>query len=150
MSKKGLSPIIATVLLISIALILALIIFLWAKSFISEKTQKFNQPIEDACAKVSFDAEGTLTDGTLDVSVVNRGNVPLYGMQIKKKSEGTIINVGLFPGTIGNGEDGKVSGTTSDVASGDSVEYVPILVGEAGNSKKSYVCDGYGVEGTIV
>ena len=40
--KKGLSPIIATVLLIVITLIIAMIIFLWAKNFIGEKTKKFN------------------------------------------------------------------------------------------------------------
>jgi len=57
MGKKGVSPIIATVLLISIALVLALIIFLWARSFTSEQLQKFDEPVENACENVHFEAE---------------------------------------------------------------------------------------------
>ena len=72
--KKGLSPIIATVLLIVITLIIAMIIFLWAKNFIGEKTKKFNEPVENACERVSFDAEAFESG---DIDIINRGNVPL-------------------------------------------------------------------------
>ena len=56
MDRRGLSPIIATVLLISLVLVLASIIFLWARAFLPEQIQKFESPIEDACKNVVFDA----------------------------------------------------------------------------------------------
>lgn len=39
-NKRGLSPIIATVLLIFLVLILASIVFLWARGFFSEQLEK--------------------------------------------------------------------------------------------------------------
>ena len=43
--KRGLSPVIASVLLILLVLVLASIIFLWARGFIGEQIEKFGEPI---------------------------------------------------------------------------------------------------------
>ena len=43
--KRGLSPVIATVLLVGIALVLASIVFLWAKNFIGEAVTKEGREI---------------------------------------------------------------------------------------------------------
>src|SRR3989344_5306278 len=104
--RKGLSPVIATVLLIAIALIIALIIFLWARSFIGEKTQKFGSPIEDSCLKVEFVAEA-ISDGSgsADVSIENRGSVAMYGFEVRSNEGGELIGVGKFQDkTIAAGE----------------------------------------------
>jgi flagellin-like protein len=142
--KKGLSPVIATVLLISIALILAVIIFMWARNFVSEKVQKFSEPVEDACEQISFDAQAHA--GKIDI--VNRGNVALYAVDVRKKSAGTIGVMQFEKSTIGEGETASL---VFDSAPEDGVELlvVPIILGEANGYKKSYTCDEkYGIQVT--
>ena len=85
--KRGLSPVIATVLLIAMVLVLAIIIFLWARGFLSEQIEKFGQPVETVCDNVDFDVEFRGGQGgTLDI--VNRGNVPIHNFEIKKIFKG--------------------------------------------------------------
>ena len=81
MNRKALSPVIATILLVSIALVLALIIFLWAKSFVGDAIEKDGQAVELVCEDVNFKAEAYGTK----LYIENIGNVPLYGVEIRKK-----------------------------------------------------------------
>ena len=100
--KRGLSPVIATVLLIAMVLVLAIIIFLWARGFLSEQIEKFGQPVETVCDKVDFDVEfrGGQGGGTLDI--VNRGNVPIHNFEIKKiKGGNSEIESFDFPLDVG-------------------------------------------------
>jgi len=137
-NKRGLSPVIATVLLISIALILAVIIFLWARSFVSEKVQKFSAPIENACPDISFEAEADVAQSK--INVVNRGTVALYGIEVRKVSAGTVEGALSFPdSTIADGETSSV--TVANINEGDELLIVPIILGEAKGSKKAYTCD---------
>jgi len=138
MKKRGLSPVIATVILISIALILAIIIFLWARGFVSEKTQKFGSPIEFACEDVNFDAEVFLDSGILTIDVVNRGDVPLYGIELRKGGFGS-VDVETSEKTLANGDTGSYEFQYSD--SEGEVTIVPIIIGESGDTKKAYTCD---------
>jgi flagellin-like protein len=134
MKKRGLSPIIATVLLISMALLLAVIIFIWARSFIGEKAQKFGEPVEFSCEDVNFDAE--IYGGS--VHIVNRGNVPIYGVELKQKGAGSVKGVELFEGsTIGNGE----TGTVGEGIGGGEFVVVPVVLGEAASGTKAFKCD---------
>jgi len=87
--KKGLSPVIATVLLVMLVLFLAAIIFLWARGFISEQIEKFGRPVEDQCKLVDFDvAVVGGTAGQHALEVVNHGNIDIYRLEIKKTFEG--------------------------------------------------------------
>jgi len=145
-SKKGVSPVIATVLLISIALILAVIIFLWVRSFVSEKIQKFDEPIENSCEQINFEAEAFADN----INIVNRGNVPLYGLEIRKVSAGTIEGAMQFPEfTIGEGESSSITLSDGgiDLGGGEELLVVPIILGEAKGFKKAYTCDEkYGLQ----
>jgi len=84
-SKKGLSPVIATVLLISLGIALSGIVFLWMVGFVSEQIQKQGKPIEQVCKDVSFENEQTYNDvgNSITLQVTNRGNVHIYGFDIK-------------------------------------------------------------------
>lgn len=143
--KRGLSPVIATVLLIAIALVLALIIFIWARSFISEKTQKFDKPISEACTQINFVAEvGACTGSGTCFDIQNNGNVPIYGVELRKKGGGTIESIKTFDGatTIGVGQRATTNPVDStNVASGDTVTVIPIIIGTQGEEKKTYACD---------
>ena len=78
MNKKGISPVVATVLLISIVIVLGAIIFIWAMSSIKEQYTKFDSPIEDACDKVSMSA--SLDCNSLQLN--NEGSVPVYKINL--------------------------------------------------------------------
>ena len=81
--KRGLSPVVATVLLVTLALVLAVIVFLWARGFVSEQIEKQGKPTDQVCQSVSFDVDSTQQGQILDLQVVNRGNVPIYNFDIK-------------------------------------------------------------------
>ena len=138
---------IATVLLVAVALVLAVIIFFWARSFIGESISKGDRAIEESCDDVIFRAEaigGSLT-------IVNEGNIPIYSIEIKKKQTiGEIVEVEPL-GNLGiaTGESSQVS-LPSGVASGDTIVVTPILLGETETHRKTFVCnENYGKEITV-
>jgi len=153
MKKRGLSPVIATVLLIAIALILAIIIFFWAKNFLGDAVEKEGRRIQDSCQDVDFNVEAYSSQ----IYISNQGNVPIYGIEVRKKSIGTskiIKSSNLGKGTVNIGETDSldISGliTSGDLSIGDNILVVPILLGESGSKKKTYICDkDYGQETVI-
>lgn len=160
--KRGLSPVMATVLLVAIAVVIALIILLWARNFVGESIEKSyggeTQRIESFCGDVSFSGDVYLKDASgepkksskLEVSIDNKGDVPLYGVQIKKKKTGSKINAGLAIPSYGikSGETQIVNlNAGTEFENGDDVIIAPALLGEVGDYKKFYVCDDeYGIE----
>lgn len=82
-SKKGLSPVIATVLLIALAIVLVGIVFLWIRGFISEQVEKQGKPVEQVCADVNFEKDIQIYGDYLDLRITNIGNVHIYGMDVK-------------------------------------------------------------------
>ncbi len=149
--KRGVSPVIATVLLISIVVILALIIFLWARSFVGEKLQKFDSAIEYSCGGsegVKMEA-GVFSDneGGYDLEVINRGNVPIYGFVVKELGKGTVI-VKDIPESMGSVNIGESRTIKLNDVSTNEILVVPILLGRAGSQRQAYTCGdefGYAV-----
>ncbi len=148
--KRGLSPVVATVLLISLALILALIVFLWAKTFIGEKTEKAGRAIELICDEVDFRADAYLIEegSTLVIDIQNDGAVPLYGLEIKKKKGGVIKNVvsKVFDKSLGGGRTGNMTIKSTDVGgefpgSTDTLIIAPTLLGKQKDARKPYTCE---------
>ena len=94
--KKGVSPVVATVLLIALVLILISIIFLWARGFISEQVEKGGKPITQVCENVKFDVQygAQEVDGT-HVQIVNTGNVPIYSFDAKYIGQGSSETITL-------------------------------------------------------
>ncbi len=180
--KRGISPVIATMLLVSIALLLAVIIFLWAKAWLDERIQKDlgggPEPIESFCKDVNIAAEGFMTtkndppcyekqgdvkkadvdnDGCSYVRVVNRGNIPVHGLEIREKGDNSVVSVGTFSKqakegevrTIRIGEDatlvvfpdlGKKGGGTL-LSEGKPLLVTPIILGEKGAQYEAHACD---------
>lgn len=134
LKKRGLSPVIATTLLISITLVLAVIIFFWARSFIGETIEKEGRAIENSCADVDFLAEAH--DGKLFVQ--NIGSVAIYAVQMKIKGRGE-VSVGQTTGSVGPGESASFDITSA--SAGDTIVAVPILLGETASKRISHVCD---------
>lgn len=141
MKKKGVSPVIATVLLIGIVIALSLIVFIWMSTFIGETITKFDgENVELVCDKVEIDAS---YDGA-QLSVLNIGNVPIYDLRIKTSSASGFSTqnarttakeswskYGLNPG-----------GTfVGDMNLGGDVSIIPILLGDSESGRKVFACD---------
>jgi len=136
MNKKGLSPVIASVLLVALVLVLATIIYLWARAFIPETVEKFGSTIENSCPNVVFDA--TYSGDYLRVQ--NKGNVPIQGIRYAIEEPGSLAyNDYMGPAPI-------VADGTFNIEIGDTggkhVRVIPILLGKASTGElKAFACD---------
>ncbi len=137
-SKKALSPIITTVLLIVVALVLASIIYFWASNFKGEQISKFDQPIEQACEEVQIDAA---ISGDNSLSIINQGSLPIYKISVLVISGGTTDKLDKEV-NIAGGQSAAVIFTTASFT-GKNVEVVPILLGSVKGDeakKEEYSC----------
>ncbi|MEM4325794.1 MAG: archaellin/type IV pilin N-terminal domain-containing protein [Candidatus Pacearchaeota archaeon] len=147
--KKALSPVIATVLLIGIVIVLALIVFIWFKSFTKEAITKFGgRNVELICQDVNFDA--SYSNGILSVS--NRGNVPIYDLKLKLEEQGRERSITLRQISEGDGSwptNGLGAGKDfsanigNNIGNPENLIATPILMGisSKGGERKTYVCD---------
>ena len=144
--KKGLSPVIASVLMIMLVLVLAAMIFLWARGFISEQIEKFGKPVDEACAAVNFDVVRVGDD----LEIINRGNVGIRSLDIKMYKDGNseIANFDFDLSQIAPGVaiSKRVSLLMEDGSEPESVMAYPLLLGSVrGKSKnKPFTCTDAG------
>ncbi len=123
MNKKGISQLIATVLIIGFTVVLAAVIISWGTGFI-RKTQEdvdVSTEVELSCSKLTFDiAKVDCVDGTYGIAP-NGGN--LSQITIKSNSNQDIAGF-TFRGTDFNG-DVEVDTTNQNNALGgfDSFKY---------------------------
>ena len=143
-NKKGLSPVISSVLLILLVLVLAVLIFLWARGFITEQIEKFGKPIEQICESVDFEVyriEGNKNQDTLEN--LNRGNVNINSLEIKmfkdgdseiKKFDVIINSMSSIIKVFSLEMEGEISP--------DKIEIFPVLIGNVKGEKltKPFVC----------
>lgn len=134
-NKKGLSPVIATVLLIALVIIIALIIFLWARRFVGEACQKQGEAGENACSKIVLDARYSATD----VYLTNNGNLPISGVKVKILSEGSEYSETLDEAILGAGQSGNFPVSGLDIS--EEVKIVPVILGETSVGECEYVCE---------
>jgi flagellin-like protein len=140
MKKNGISPVIATVLLIAMVVVLGLIIFMWFRGFTQEAVTKFDTNIELVCNDVSFDV--SYVGGVL--SIINKGNVPIYKMKLKTIGDGSYSTRDLTAAEDW-ATDGLNQGDTFsheiDVGSSQEIVLIPVLMGDSRSGEKSFTCD---------
>ena len=152
-NKKGLSPVIATTLLVLMTVIIAVLIFVWVKSFFGEEIKKNlggeDELIQNFCERVQFTADVTVS-GT--ITIQNSGEVPIYGIEVKKEGLGSMKSLGIARSRDGGTKSGDTEeliyslGENTIVAKNNLV-LVPILLGTTNEAKKSYPCDSkFGVK----
>ena len=156
--RKGVSPVIATVLLITMVVVIALIIFLWFRNINKEAITKFDGTnVEIICNNVEFKSSYSLGE----MYVLNSGNVPLYSMKMRISSGGSYNTVDLQDIANSNWpEKGLNSGRAfsstalSTLIDGtDEVLLIPVLVGisEESGEEKLHTCDeNFGKELEII
>jgi len=138
MEKKGLSPIIATILLITIVVVLALIILAWALMFFGEVVEKevggVKKSGDQVCGEI--DLQASLSGSML--SLVNRGNIPIYDIEIRTGGFGRVdirraSDEAGWNG-LGVGHSNTISGVSGEV------ELIPVIKGVVDNQMKLYTC----------
>ncbi|MEX0921119.1 MAG: archaellin/type IV pilin N-terminal domain-containing protein [Candidatus Pacearchaeota archaeon] len=144
-SKKGVSPIIATVLLVAIVVIIGLIIFLWFRSLTEEAVTKFGgQNIQLVCEDVEFLVSYS-SSGIFSIS--NTGNVPINNINLEI-SEGrdhrtkSLSELSDDWSTLGLRQGESFSGDLSEEFSeADEVFAIPVLMGTSESGEKPHVCE---------
>jgi len=135
-NKRGLSPMVSTVLLIVIIVIIAIIILIWGRGFIKEKLLKFTKPIENVCSDVSVKPFVNKDDS---YGFTNNGNVAIYQIDLKKLERGkstiTRIPESVIPGASIILGDDYLSGNVEEI------KIIPVLLGKTSSGKtKEYTC----------
>ena len=128
--KRGLSPVVATVLLIVIVFVLAALIFMYLRGFIFEQIQKFGKPAQQVCPDVVFDANlmrDLGSSSSIVVEFVNKGNVMIHHFQIKQTYGGDSqvreLDFSLDKGEAARSEIALVSGA-------EEINFYPLIVGQ--------------------
>ncbi len=145
MKKRGISPVIATVLLIAMVVVVALIIFVWFRGMVGESATKFGKNIELVCEDVEFDAEYSSSSNTL--SVVNAGQVPIFQLRVRITEGGGHTTEEIDEDSTGwdetgLGQGGTYSETLSGASNADKITVFPVLIGESSKGRKTYICEG--------
>ncbi len=147
-SKGGVSPMVATVLLIAMVVVIALIVFLWFRGLTQEAVTKFDKNAELVCGEVYFQA--SYKNGVLGIS--NTGNVPIYDMKVKMANDGnsqtqTMSGLSTSWPQFGLAQGKAFSETLSTIAT--KLTVTPVLLGnlESGG-ERTYDCNEgkYGYE----
>lgn len=157
MNRRGVSPVIATVLLIGIVIALGVIVFFWFSSFTQEAITKFNgENIQLVCNDVQFQASYS-SDG--DLAFSNTGNVPIFSFNVQiQGAAGTFTtqdikslisnwpSSGLRTGGVFSGNiAGKINGA-------NQIVLIPVLEGTVSNGdQKSFTCPNqYGYQVSVI
>ena len=144
-NKKGLSPIVATSILIVIVIILAIIILLWARGFIKEAVIKeiagSSKRAEEFCREIGM--RGFVNEDD-SFGFENTGTIPIFAYRINLKESGDsdVIRVGNEEGGSVN-PGGIVIISHSEVKSYsdyESVKIIPVLLGKVKGSTQPYDC----------
>ena len=136
MNNKALSPVIGTVLLISIAIILAGLIFTWARLTVIELA-----PISHNCEDVIFTAEIT----NFQIGIVNKGHVNLEGIQIKSIEQGSIKTLETINQKIPKGDSRLL--TPNQFPINTKLLIVPIIKAQTQDKEIDFNCpDDKGLE----
>jgi flagellin-like protein len=145
LSAKGLSPVIATVLLIAMVMVIGLIVFMWFRGLTQEQITKFdNKNIQLVCDDVVFAAEYKL--GILTMR--NDGDVPIYNIKVKEVGDGSFTTSDIADLST-EWDTNYKTGLDQGRAFSDSVSFtgakeiilIPVLIGNTEQGRKTYVCN---------
>lgn len=142
-SRKGVSPVIATVLLIVLVIVIASIIVIWSRNFIPKTIEKDGEPIERSCERVSLDVSvfSNATGKYLDAN--NKGNVDVYGFAVRIVGEGSLTSKQPIEHSLAPGQSTRTYLNTSiypEFTGNVKVRLTPILLGLEKNKETTFEC----------
>ena len=126
MKKKGLEPLIATILLIVVAVILVTIVLAWGKNFSTEGLNKTNDVLNDDCSAATINVSdctydpATGTNGTIAFWLKNTSSTYTFvttdfnaNVIDDSNALNSQMNVGLTTAELSPGETVVVSAVTT-------------------------------------
>ncbi len=135
--KRGLSPVVATVLLIALAMVLAMIVFLWARGWISEQIEKKGKPIDEVCKSVSISVDSNKAGDWVGLTIINQGSIYISSVEVRQEGGGSstpaVFNVSIAP--LGTSSEIKVPLETG----ADKLIVYPQLVGNVKGKSENKV-----------
>ena len=139
MRKRGLSPTVATVLLVALVVVIMAIIFLWFKNLNEETLTKFeDENVKISCKKVEL--EVSYSPSSKEVLVKNIGDVPVAGFRIKTFSDGeNDLELEEFEGIVIGGSDRF--NISPYIHGNEKILLIPVLLANSDEGSKEYVCD---------
>ncbi len=159
-NKKGVSPVVSTVLLIMIVIILAIIILIWSQGFIKEAITKQvaseTKSIDQYCSDVQNEIQPNVNPDGLSFGFTNSGSIPIYAFNLKltEKGSGKSVTKEIPPnvGAVNPGYNVIINTGEYELLSYDDYEkiiIIPVLLGTKAKSggTEPYTCsDRYGVK----
>ena len=149
MEKRGITPIIATVILVAVVVVLGTVSFLWFKGFVKEEGTKFGKSLPLVCEQdVQFEAD--YSSGILDLR--NSGNALIFRMKVKKFQSGAYTTEELkgtadTPWPAAGLKTGESFSQGLALTGAERALAIPVLIGKSGKGDKTYTCgDQYGEE----
>lgn len=142
-SKRGVSPVIATVLLIVLVVVIAGIVFVWSKNVIPKTIEKDGEPIERACDRIVLEASifNNATGRFLDVN--NKGNVEVHGFGVRVVDEGSVTVRSSIEQTVSSGDSKRIylnSSVYPEAYGNMTLRIAPILVGLQDDRETLFEC----------
>ena len=148
--KRGVSPMVATILLVAMVFVIALIVFLWFRGLTQEAVTKFDKNAEIVCNEVAFQA--SYSNGVLGIS--NSGNVPIYDLKVKLSQASSSQTLNLRDMVSSWPQFGLVQGgafsSNINTQGATQITVIPVLLGSVkSGQEKTYICNeakyGYSV-----
>ncbi len=146
--KKGLSPVIANVLLVAFVIAMIALIFLWFRGMVEEGIVKFDKNIRLVCDDINFDA--SYTQNVLTIQ--NNGLPPIYTFNVKIIKTGEFETTDIsklgaedsWKSTSGGLRQGGIYSQTITFEEGiEEIALVPVLVGtDSKNKYRRFTCEG--------
>ena len=121
---KGISPLIATVILIGFVVAIAALVFFWGRSYIVETAQKEGElsRIKLQCSEVTFDVVSFDAQG---LTLENKGSIPIAGFKLRAGNTVKDMRPGL------QAYEQKVFNLANDVVGGGftatTFDLIPLL-----------------------
>ncbi len=132
-SKRGISPLIATVLLIAFAVALGAMIMNWSSNLLSESS------LEGVCEKVKISLVGKFCwkDNQINIEVLNSGTSEIQELVLRASSNEAENEIHMKDSTLGVNLRFARQVAFSKGAEGTKYEVIPSV----GNSGSKILCD---------
>lgn len=148
--KRGVSPLIASVLLIGFTIAVVAMIFIWWGDFVRQKAIKegLKNDAERACtSEVDLDVKGAEeTANGIEFVINNRGSQKISGFRFRIKDDSGVSSI-LVKTDIGAVSQGKVTVNKEEYGTNpDEAEVLPIIIKTSEEGSLAYTCTNQNIK----
>jgi len=157
--KRGISNLVATVILVASAIAIAILIFVWISHSIKEETEKSADisTAEQVCRNIEISMDKitkTVKPNTVLVKVENKKDREITALRIRIETENE-VEMKKIEGVISSYESKsfELSSTSINILSGTKIKIIPEIILQEPEIKYSevgwWLCSDKAIEGVI-